>query len=76
MISQIWMPEVYNEDNSGLFTIVPSLMLKRIIKNVALPVLLFASLISDTQATALNIHNRHMESKLRITHLSFLLVGP
>lgn len=63
---QIRMPEIDNKNQPRLLALMPSLMLKRIIKNISLPFLLLPRLIAHSHAATFNAHQRQMESQFFI----------
>ncbi len=51
---KIWMPEINDQNDPGLVTLMPSLMFKTIIKNICFSFFLLPDLIPYTHATILN----------------------
>ena len=60
------MPEIYDQDQSGLFSFVPGLMLKTIIKHIGLSFLLHSRLIAHSHPAATDSGQRQMEPQLLI----------
>jgi hypothetical protein len=56
------MPEVYDEDYSGLLTTVPGLVLKTVIENIRFAFLLLSCFFAHSHSAAADSHQGHMES--------------
>ena len=66
ILCQIWMPEVNNQDQSGFFSIMPSLMLKTIIKDIRFTSNLVSGFLVDSQSTVVDAHQRKMKPEFLI----------
>lgn len=66
LFGEVGMPEVYDEDQSGLFAFMPGLVLKTIIKHIGLSLLLHPYLIAYPHPAAANSGQRQVEPQLFI----------
>lgn len=58
------MPEVDNQDQSSLISIVPGLVLKTVVEDVGFSLLLKSGLFSDPHATPAHANEREVEPEL------------